>query len=68
MLAIEELLVFGRAFQGRRRGIAFDRGRDRIEVSRTYLALVFHRRKALFRGGEFLSVFDKRQLDAPQSR
>src|SRR3712207_1820159 len=42
---VEELLVFGRALQGRRRGLRFDRGGDRVEVARAHLPLVLDRRE-----------------------
>src|ERR1019366_4520604 len=51
-LAVEELLVFGRALERGRRSVAFDCRRHLIEVARADLALVLDGGEALFRGGE----------------
>ena len=53
VLGIEELFVFGRALQRRRRGIALDRRRHGIEVAGADFTLVLHCREAPLRSGEF---------------
>src|SRR5579862_3126952 len=49
---LEELLVFGRALEGRGRRVALDGRGDRIEVAGADLALMLHCREALGRGRE----------------
>src|SRR4051794_36902280 len=47
VLAVEELLVFGRTLERCRRGVALDRRRHGVEVAGADLALVLHCREAL---------------------
>ncbi len=67
---VEELLVFRRAVQRRRRCFALDRLRDRVEIAGAHFALMLDGGEALFRGGEFglLHLDERASSDCARSR